>query len=107
MSPWNGSTVTDCAALSKSFGFGWSSDVRYAMIFREVARFSGKHREFVMPMAVTLVLFVFWIFMAYRAFERGDMMEAGVFFLVGIVLTVYRYSAAQKIAKAKSQSNAP
>ena len=50
--------------------------------------------------------FIFWIFMAYRAFERGDVMMAGVFALVGIVLTAYRYSAAQKIAKAKSQSSA-
>jgi hypothetical protein len=59
-----------------------------------------------MPIAVTVVLFIFWIFMSYRAFERGDMLMAGVFFLVGIVLTAYRYSAAQKVAKAKSQSNA-
>jgi hypothetical protein len=59
-----------------------------------------------MPMAVTVVLFIFWIFMAYRAFEWGDTMMAGVLFLVGIVLTAYRYSAAQKVAKAKSQSNA-
>jgi hypothetical protein len=56
-----------------------------------------------MPIAVTVVLFIFWIFMAYRAFERGDMMMAGVFLLVGIVLTAYRYSAAQKVAKAKAQ----
>ncbi|MGO8976921.1 MAG: hypothetical protein ACLQNV_25795 [Steroidobacteraceae bacterium] len=59
-----------------------------------------------MPIPVTIVLFIFWIFIAYRAFERGDMVMAGVFFLVGIVLTAYRYSAAQKVAKAKSQSSA-
>jgi hypothetical protein len=58
-----------------------------------------------MPIAVTAVLFIFWIFMAYRAFERGDLVMAGVLVLVGIVLTAYRYSAAQKIVKAKSQSN--
>jgi hypothetical protein len=56
-----------------------------------------------MPIAVTVVLFIFWIFMAYRAFERGDIMMAGVFLLVGIVLTAYLYSSAQKVAK----SNAP
>ena len=55
-----------------------------------------------MPIAVTLALFDFWIFLAYRAFERGDMTMAGVYLLVGIALTVYRYSAAQK---AKSQSS--
>ena len=59
-----------------------------------------------MPIAVTVVLFTFSIFLAYRAFERGDMMMAGVFFLVGIVLTAYRYSAAQKATRAKSQSRA-
>jgi hypothetical protein len=58
-----------------------------------------------MPIAVTVVLFVFWIAMAYRAFQRGDMLLAGVFALVGIVLSVYRYSAAQKLAKAKEQSS--
>jgi hypothetical protein len=72
----------------------------------DLARLFAEHREFVMPKAVTVVLFIFWIFMAYRAFERGDVMMAGVLALVGIVLTAYRYSAAQKIAKAKSQSSA-
>jgi hypothetical protein len=53
------------------------------------------------PIALTLALFIFWIFLAYRAFERGDMAMAGVYLLIGIALTAYRYSAAQKIAKAK------
>ncbi len=44
-----------------------------------------------MPVAVTFVLFLFWIVLAYREFQRGDMLLAGVFFLVGVVLTVYRY----------------
>jgi hypothetical protein len=72
------------------------------MISRDFARLFAKHREFVMPIAVTVALFIFWIFLAYRAFERGDMMMAGVYLLVGIALTAYRYSAAQK---AKSQSS--
>ena len=44
-----------------------------------------------MPVAVTSVLFLFWIVLAYRSFQRGDMVQAGVFLLVGVVLTVYRF----------------
>jgi hypothetical protein len=43
-----------------------------------------------MPIAITLVLLVFWLALAYRSFQRGDMLLAGVFLLVGIVLSVYR-----------------
>jgi hypothetical protein len=57
-----------------------------------------------MPVAVTLVLFLFWIVLAYREFQRGDMLLAGVFLLVGVVLTVYRYKAAMKRT---SQAAAP
>ncbi|HEV2270281.1 MAG TPA: hypothetical protein VGR92_12540 [Steroidobacteraceae bacterium] len=53
-----------------------------------------------MPVAVTFVLFIFWIVLAYREFQRGDMLLAGVFALVGVVLTVYRYRAAAKRAAA-------
>lgn len=51
-----------------------------------------------MPVAVTFVLFLFWIVLAYREFQRGDMLLAGVFLLVGVVLTIYRYRAAAKRA---------
>ena len=51
-----------------------------------------------MPIAVTAVLFVFWIVMAYRAFQRGDMLLAIVFAAVGIVLSVYRFNLAKKRA---------
>lgn len=43
-----------------------------------------------MPVALTLVLLVFWLVMAHRALQRGDMLLATVFLLVGIVLSVYR-----------------
>jgi hypothetical protein len=59
-----------------------------------------------MPIAVTLVLLLFWVVVAYRAFERGDLLLAGVFALVGIVLTVYRYRAATKRA-AQTNPNGP
>jgi hypothetical protein len=55
-----------------------------------------------MPIAVVFVLFIFWIVMAYRAFERGDMLLAGVFALVGVVLSAYRYSVIQKRAASKA-----
>lgn len=47
-----------------------------------------------MPVAVTLVLLVFWIAMAFRQFQRGDLTLAGVFLAVGVALTVYRLRGA-------------
>jgi hypothetical protein len=46
-----------------------------------------------MPPALTFVLLLFWLAMAYRSLERGDLMLATVFLAVGIVLTVYRLRA--------------
>jgi hypothetical protein len=43
-----------------------------------------------MKFVVIVALAIFWLVMAYRQFERGDMLLAGVFLLVGIALTVYR-----------------
>ena len=43
-----------------------------------------------MPVTVSAILFVFWMAIAYREYERGEMLLAGVFALVGVVLTVYR-----------------
>lgn len=52
-----------------------------------------------MPVAVTFALFLFWIVLAYRQFQRGDLLLAGVFLLVGVVLTIYRYRSATKRAE--------
>jgi hypothetical protein len=49
-----------------------------------------------MPVALALVLLVFWGVLAYRAYERGDLLLAGVFVAVGIALTVYRLRGASK-----------
>ena len=49
-----------------------------------------------MPLGVTLVLLVFWLALAYRAFQRGDLLFAGLFTVVGVVLTIYRYRAATR-----------
>lgn len=47
-----------------------------------------------MPVALTLVLLVFWVAVAYRSFQRGDLVLAGVFLAVGVALTVYRLRGA-------------
>ena len=49
-----------------------------------------------MPVAVTFALLVFWLAMAWRQYQRGDLVLAGVFLMVGAVLTIYRYRAATK-----------
>ena len=43
-----------------------------------------------MRFVVIVALAIFWLFLAYQAFDRGNMALAGVFLLVGTVLTVYR-----------------
>jgi hypothetical protein len=52
-----------------------------------------------MPVAVTMVLMVFWLVMAYRQFQRGDLLLAGVFLAVGIALTVFRLRRASGSGK--------
>jgi hypothetical protein len=55
-----------------------------------------------MPIAVTAVLFVFWVVMAYRQFQRGDLLLTGLFLVVGVVLSAYRVVAAKKVVGAKA-----
>ena len=43
-----------------------------------------------MKMVVIAVLCVFWLAMAYRQFQHGDMMMAGIFLVIGVTLTAYR-----------------
>jgi hypothetical protein len=43
-----------------------------------------------MKMVVIVALCIFWLALAYREFQRGDMLLAGVFVFVGIALTTYR-----------------
>lgn len=59
-----------------------------------------------MPFAISAVLFVFWMAIAYREYQRGELLLAGVFAAVGIVLTVYRIRQwqAKQAAKANDQS---
>jgi hypothetical protein len=50
------------------------------------------------PVALTLVLLVFWLAMAYRSLQRGDLLLAGVFLAVGVALTLYRLRGANTSA---------
>jgi hypothetical protein len=43
-----------------------------------------------MKYAIIVALAIFWIVMAYREFQRGDMVLGGVFVLAGVALTIYR-----------------
>ena len=43
-----------------------------------------------MGLAVTLVLLVLWLTLAYRAFQRGDLLLAAILLAVGVALTLYR-----------------
>ena len=43
-----------------------------------------------MPVAVTFILLTFWLVLAYRRFQAGDLLLAGIFLLVGVALTAYR-----------------
>ncbi len=42
-----------------------------------------------------LVLLGFWLFMAYRAFSRGDSVLALVFLVTGVALTAWRLNSAK------------
>ncbi len=43
-----------------------------------------------MRIAVIVVLCVFWLFLAFRAYQSGDMAMAAIFVVIGIMLTLYR-----------------
>lgn len=44
-----------------------------------------------MPFPVIVALLAFWLFMATRAYQHGDIPMAAVFALVGIALTAVRF----------------
>ena len=65
-----------------------------------------------MPIAVSLALLLFWLVVAYRQYQRGDMLLAAIFLLVGIALAIYRIRRAQGsgqglAASAGENSNPP
>jgi hypothetical protein len=64
-----------------------------------------------MPIAITLALLLFWLVIAYRQYQRGDLVLAGIFLFVGIALAVYRIRQAQSrsqgVAASASQDSNP
>lgn len=58
-----------------------------------------------MPIVVTFALLVLWLVLAWRAYQRGDVVLAIIFAAVGVVLAVYRYRVAMKRAQQSSQPN--
>ena len=60
-----------------------------------------------MPIAVTLALLLFWVVIAYRQYQRGDMLLAGIFLFVGIALTIYRIRQAQSRSQGATASASP
>lgn len=43
-----------------------------------------------MRLVVVVLLLCVWLYLAYREYQAGDMMLAGLFLLVGIALTAWR-----------------
>lgn len=43
-----------------------------------------------MPIIISAVLFCLWMAIAWRQYQRGNLMLAGVCVLVGVLLAVYR-----------------
>ena len=46
-----------------------------------------------MPVALVTLLFVFWVYMAYRQLQRGDIVLAVLFLAIGVGLSLYRLRA--------------
>lgn len=56
-----------------------------------------------MPIAVSAVLFFLWMAIAWRQYQRGEMLLAGVCVLIGVLLSVYRLKLWQARQKARSE----
>lgn len=46
-----------------------------------------------MPVVLVALLFVFWIYLAYQAFQRGNTPLALIYVVIGIALALYRLRA--------------
>jgi len=60
-----------------------------------------------MPIVVTLLLLLFWLVLAYRQYQRGDLLLAGIFLAVGVVLAIYRIRQAQSRGQGVAASASP
>jgi hypothetical protein len=52
-----------------------------------------------MSMPLVVILAAFWAFLVFRAFERGDMVMAAIFAVVGAALTINRLKALKNTQK--------
>lgn len=48
-----------------------------------------------MRLVVIVLLLCLWLYLAYREYQSGNMMLAGLFLLIGIALTTWRLRRAQ------------
>jgi hypothetical protein len=69
---------------------GMRSRMRYGEEARRVLFDIPLPRDSMMNKSLILLLLVFWIFLAYRALQRGDIAMAALFGIVGVSLTAYR-----------------
>ncbi len=60
-----------------------------------------------MPIVVSALLFVLWMAVAYREYQRGDLLLAGICALVGILLSLYRLKVWQARQGAKRDGQSP
>jgi hypothetical protein len=62
-----------------------------------------------MPVVVSAVLFLLWMAIAWRQYQRGELLLAGVCVLVGALLAVYRLKLwrARQSARTNRESNNP
>jgi hypothetical protein len=60
-----------------------------------------------MPIAVSALLFILWMAIAYRQYQRGELLLAGVCALVGILLSLYRLKLWQAKQGAKPDDKSP
>jgi hypothetical protein len=60
----------------------------------------------IMRMVVAVVMFILWIAIAIREYQRGETRLAAAFLLLGIALTIFRYRVAKKAADS-SKSREP
>ena len=60
-----------------------------------------------MPVAITAVLFFLWMAIAYRQYQRGDLLLAGICVLVGVLLSVYRLKTWQSRQGTRSDDMPP
>jgi len=60
-----------------------------------------------MPVAISALWFLLWMTLAWRQYERGEPLLAGVCVLIGVLLAVFRLKLWQARQKARSSDRSP